>query len=112
MRCAQAVGTGVSTTENDYTLALSADAFRFGNVVACDEAILLGQEVHSEMNAVKLTPRHGQVARYRAAAGQDYCIEVVQQLAARQVNTHIDACFEGDALCGHLIDAPLHYRFF
>ena len=68
MHGAEAVGSGVTAADDDDVLVLRRDS-RFGEI-AFLHAIRRCEVVHREMHAVELTPRYGEVARLRRAAGQ------------------------------------------
>ena len=112
VRCAEAVGAGIATAQYDHALALGADALIVRNMLAGVQAVLLRQEIHREVHAVQIAAGDGQVSRDGAAAGQHNRVELSRQIFAGNVNTHIDSALEGNTLCRHLIDAPLHDGLF
>ena len=75
---AEAVSAGVPAAEDDDALAGGRDALVLGDVVAGDDAVLRGQEVHRQVDAVELTPGDGQIARVGRATRQADGVEFVQ----------------------------------
>ena len=112
MGCAEAVGAGVSAAQDDHALALRADALIRRDARARVEAVLLRQEIHSEMHAAKLAPRHRQIARHRAAARQNHRVEVAHKIRGGVVRAHVHARLEYNAFVAHLLNAALHNRLF
>ena len=83
MAGAEAVGAGVAAADDDDALAGGEDepAAHVAGVVfgvALVAAILLGQELHGEVNALELAAGNGQVARMLGAAAEQDGVVVVR----------------------------------
>ena len=50
---ADAVGTSVTTTDDQHVLALGGDAFVLGELHACEDAVLLRQHLEGEVDALQ-----------------------------------------------------------
>src|SRR5207245_2806293 len=74
--------------------------------LAGDAAVLLRQEIHCEMDAVKIAAGDHEVARRFGAAGQRQRVILIEHLAridrAGRRAADMDAVMEGDALGFHL----------
>ena len=105
VRCAEAVRPRVAAAEDDDALPgckeLSVDP------IAGVHLVLLGQEVHGEVDALELAARHRQVARLGRAARQDYRIELPLQLLPRDVDAGVHGRPERHPLGGHLLHAAV-----
>ncbi len=75
---AHAVGAGVATADDDDVLAIRAQLAL--ELVAGIDLVLLGQELHGEMDPVQITTGHGQIARLLGATGQQHGVKVFLQL--------------------------------
>ena len=95
---AQAVGAGVAAADDDDPLARGGDDLILRNLVAFAAAVLLGEVFDGEMDASELAPRHRQVAGGSGAAAQHDGLEVPPQGRRRDVDAHVDAGAELDAL--------------
>ena len=76
-------------------------------VVAGVALVLLGQEVHGEVDAVELAARHFEVARRFGAAGQHQHVVVVEQRWTDTLTPTSTPVRKIDALGLHLPDAPV-----
>src|SRR4051794_39008927 len=99
-----AVGTRVAPTDHDDVLARGRDR---GLGCAVDDALPPGEVLHREMDAVEVTARHGQVARYARARGDDHGVVVGRELGDGEVDADLDAEAELHSLCHQLPDAAL-----
>ena len=73
--------------------------------LAADQPVLLGEEVHGEVDAGKLTPGHSEVAGHAGASGQHDGFEPVAQVLVGDVLADVHAALELHALAGHELDA-------
>src|SRR5690606_16243571 len=118
---ADTVGAGVAAADHDHALAGREDLA--GHLVDGDPLVLLGQELHREVHAVELAPRHGQVAGLLRPAGQHHRVEVLAQLLGRDplagpvvhgaevvVGRDQHTGTELDALGAHLLHAAIDVR--
>ena len=103
----QAVGAGIAAAEDDDALASGGDDLVLGDVVAGNDAVLRGQEVHRQVDAVELAPGDGEIAGVGRAAGEADGVEFVQQVARVHVDADVDAGAEDDALGLHLLEAAV-----
>src|SRR5262245_25039278 len=69
-RRADAVRPSVASANHHYLLAFCEDRLDIALRLAGDAAVLLRQEIHGEMNAVKLAARDGKVARVLGATSK------------------------------------------
>ena len=76
-------------------------------VVAGATPVLLGQEIHREMDAVEAASLHIEVTRPFRAARQHQRIAVAQQRIHPQRDTDLDAGAECDTFRRHLLDAAI-----
>ena len=110
VRRADAVGAGVAAADDDDVLAAGEDRHDVAERLVADAPVLLGQELHGEMDAVELAAGDRQVARLLGAAGERDGIVAVQKLGDVELDADMDVAMEGDALGLHLGDAPLDVR--
>ena len=75
--------------------------------VAFVAAILLGQELHGEVNALELAAGDGQVARMLGAAAEQDGVEVLGERFDGDVDADVRVGLEDDALGLHLLDAAI-----
>jgi hypothetical protein len=78
-RRADAVRTGVTAADDDDVFAAREDLV--GDRITGDDAVLLRQERHREVDAVEVTSRHRQVARPPGTAGNHERIVVGRDFA-------------------------------
>ncbi len=101
------------TTTTCLPLALIVPAGRGHRLVIAGVAlVLLGEEIHREMDAVQLAPGDIQVARPLGAAGQHDGVEVGQQLVDRDVLADLGVDAERHTLGRHLVDAAVDQVLF
>ena len=79
-RGADAVRAGVAAADDDDVLAAGEDRQDVAERLVADAAVLLGQEIHGEMDAVELAAGDRQVARLLGAAGERDRVVAVEQL--------------------------------
>ena len=112
MAGAQAVCAGIAAADDEYVLALGADRRIGVDEVAFVAAVLLGQELHGEVNAFELAAGNRQIARLLGAAAEQDGVVVFGE----RFDGHIDADMrvgqERDALGAHLVDAAVDHMFF
>ena len=101
MRGADAVGAGVAASEDHDVLVGRQDRLGRIDLVPGHAAILLGQEIHREVDARELAPRHLEVARLLGADAEQHRVEA----AAQQLNRagHTVTLFERDDRIGGLL---------
>ena len=115
---AHAVAAGVAAADHDHVLAGGHDLAI--DPVARVDAVLLGQELHREVDALQFAAGHRQVARLLGTAREDHGVELGLQLLgrdglARQVGharggrglAHEHAGAEDHAFGLHLLDATV-----
>ena len=85
---------------------------RAGEWEAGDAAILLDEIVHREMDAAKIAPFHGEVARLLRAAGEDEDMIIVHQPIDGDRRPDLDAGAEDHPFRLHLDHAPVDQRLF
>ncbi|MPM55228.1 hypothetical protein SDC9_102021 [bioreactor metagenome] len=78
VRCTHTVRARVAAANHDDVLAVGADLAL--ELVARVDLVLLRQELHREMDAVKIAARHWQITRLLGTAGQQHGIELFLQL--------------------------------
>jgi hypothetical protein len=88
-------------------LAFGEDRLDIALRLSGDAAVLLRQEIHGEVNAVKLAARDGEVARVFGAAGEQKSIIIAFQLLHAHVAPDMHVAMEDDAFGFHLLHAPL-----
>jgi len=74
--------------------------------------VLLRQEVHSEMDAVKLPPRYQEIARLFGAASESHRMVIREQPLGGEVDANIHTAMEDNTLGFHLRDTPVHMVLF
>src|ERR1051325_3772062 len=79
-RRADAVRPRVASANHHHLLAFGEDRLDIALRLAGDAAVLLWQEIHGEMNAVKIATRYGKVARVLGAAGEQKSIIIAFEL--------------------------------
>src|SRR4026207_309309 len=83
-------------------LAFGEDRLDIALRLSGDAAVLLRQEIHGEVNAVKLAARDGEVARVFGAAGEQKSIIIAFQLLHAHVAPDMHVAMEDDAFGFHL----------
>src|SRR5262245_10061605 len=101
----EAVRTGIAAAEDDDTPALGSDLIRY--LVASHHLVLLGQEVHGEVNALELAAGNGEITRPGGTTGQGDGIELLAQAVGGIIDADVGARAEGDTLGRHLLHAPI-----
>ena len=104
---AQAVGSSVAASEDDDPLALRGDSVLRVDGLARNAAVLLGEVLHSQVNAVHFPARHGKLPGLAGADGEADCVEVSLQICSRDVVADVDAGLKDHALLSHDVDAAL-----
>ena len=115
-RVAHAVGARVAAADDHHALARRGDVVhrrrRDGGSQAGDLArhptVARVQVVHGEVDALELAARRLQVARDARAGGDHHRVEAVDQLLGVDVDAHVHAAAQLDALVDQLAHAPLH----
>ena len=87
MRRAQAIGAGVAAADDDHMLVLRSDRAATDDPILFATAVLRGQVLHREVDALELAAGHGQIARGRGPAGQHDRVEIATEL----IDRHLDA---------------------
>ena len=77
-----------------------------------DTAVLLRQEIHGEMHAIKLASGNGQVAAFFCAASQNNRIILRRQFLHRTGDADIFTIVKSHAFLFHLRNAPVDQMFF
>ena len=106
VRRADAVAAGIAATDHDDVLAARENVGLLHRE-PLHPSVLLGQEVHCEVNAVELASGYRQVAGNARTDGQAHRIEGASELFARNVLADVDARTDRDAFCLHLLEAPI-----
>ena len=75
VRRADAVRSCIASADDHYVLASGPEILYLA--VAGNPPVLQRQEIHGEMDAVKIASRHGQVARLLCAPRQDHGVEFI-----------------------------------
>src|SRR5581483_2421080 len=88
-------------------LACGEDRLDLAKRLAADAPVLLWQEFHREMDALKLAPGDRQVARLFTAAGQHDSVVLLYQLVSRDVYADVRIVVKGYAFRLHLFDAAV-----
>jgi hypothetical protein len=105
VRGAEAVRASVAAAEDHHALAGREDLA--GDGVARHDLVLLGQEVHREVDPGELAARHAQVARLGRAAREHDRVELAAQLGRVHIRADVHAGAEGHALGLHLRHPPV-----
>jgi hypothetical protein len=87
VRRAEAVGAGVAAADDDDVLVLGGNGLRLRDFLALVPAVLLGEVLHREVDALEIAPLHRQVARTGRSPGEDDGVE----LGAQFFNLDVDA---------------------
>src|SRR5581483_10573563 len=95
------------TTDDYDALTLSGDALVLAERLAGDYFVLLGQELHREVNALELAARHRQVTRDGGADAQQDGVELLAQNVDSEVAADVDAGPEDHAFVLHLLHPAL-----
>ena len=105
VRSADAVRAGVATADDHHMLALGRQgAVRGGHLfgIAGHATVLLGQEVHGEVDALQLAVLHLEVAGLLGAASHDQHVVIIQQALDRDIHAHFEIGAENDPFGLHL----------
>ena len=108
---ADAVGSGIATTDDDDVLALRVQRRdRSVEVVVELVARVLGEELHREVDALGVTPFGDEITPERGPAAEDDGVEILAEFFGGPfgILTDVHLGLEGDALGGHEINAALH----
>src|SRR3954452_7065575 len=108
----QAIGPGVSTANDNHSLASCGDLLVARNAVARSPPVLLSQVVHRKMNSLQVTPWDIDVPRLFSARGQQNGIEVALQGFPIQIDTHVHSGSKLDTLSDELIQTPVDHELF
>ncbi len=108
VRRADAIRSGVAAADHDDVLAGGHDLA--GHRVARDHLVLLRQELHREVHAGELPPRHRQVARPFRATREHDRVELREERLPGHVVADVHTRAEQDALGRHLCHAPVDQR--
>ena len=92
----EAVGAGVAAADDDDVLVRRRDELGVGNPVALVAAVLQGQILHREVDAVQFSPRDLEVARGGRAAREHHGVISVAQVAHADVHAHVRARLKRD----------------
>ena len=104
---AEAVGAGVSAADDEDALAVGGDGAGLVDAVALVAAVLLGQELHGEVDAVEVAAGDGEVAGLLGTAAEEDGVVVVGELGDGDVDADVGVGEEGDAFSLHLRDAAV-----
>src|SRR5271166_5153138 len=102
---ADAVGAGVAAADHHDVLAGRENRLAAVVAFAAHAPVLLRQELHGEMDAVKLASRDGKVARLLGAAREHERVVALEQARRRHACAHIRAVVEDHAFRLHLCNA-------
>src|SRR5260221_5010855 len=109
-RRSDAVGSRVPATDDDNPLAERVDLTRRRRLLAAiagTALVLLGQEIHREVDSGKLASRYWQVARLFRPASEDERVVVVEKPLHRDSDANLHVRAENDAFGLHLGDTPV-----
>ncbi len=109
IRGADAVGTGITTANDHHMLASRPNLI--DHVITGNELVVLGQELHCEMDAGQFATGNRQIARLFRATGQDHGIIFGQQRLGGNRFTNVLVDPELDSLGGHLRHATVDMLF-
>ena len=107
VRSADAVRAGIAAANDHHMLASGRDtAVRCGAelVIPCHPLILLGQEIHGEMDATKLPAFDQEVSGNLGSAGHDQDLVVIHQALDGDVDANLEAGAKDDPLGLHLLN--------
>lgn len=105
---AHAITPGVAAPDDGHHLAPGRDRLAaVGGLLARDGAVLGGQVVHGEVNALQPAPGRGQVARHAGTHRKADRVGDPLKVSGRQVLSDEHARLELDALGLHLFDPPV-----
>ncbi len=88
-RRADAVRTGIATADHHHFTAGGENRPVIVPGRAGDAGVLLGEEIHGEVDAVQFAPRHRQIAGLLGAAGEDHRIAFAEQPGDRDARPHM-----------------------
>ena len=112
MRSSEAVGSGVTTTDNDDILAVHIDGFFRREFLAFKLAVLLGEELHGEVNAFKIPTFSRQVSwNCRSTREADRVVRL-KKLVVGYIDTNIRVHAEPNAFTSKLIHSSFNNLFF
>src|SRR6478609_2840845 len=112
MRGPDAVATRVTAADHDHVLAGGQNGFGVRHRHARHAAVLLRQEIHSEVSARQIAAGYLEIARLARADCEHRGVEVLLQIVRGHVATDVDSGLEDDALSRHLGDAAVDQRLF
>ena len=111
MRCAQAVRSGVSSAKNHYSSARCQDFLFRIHAISRAAAILLGQELHGEVNSFQFAARNFQISGNLGPSGEQNRIEFPAQVRCRKADADIHARLKFNPLLHKLLDPPVQKAF-
>ena len=109
---AQAIRARIASADDDDALAARQRGGFAVEAVPRAEAVLQGQKVHGEVDAVQLAAGHRQVARLLGAAGQQDGVELLAQVLGRNVVADVGLGLERDSFGHELLDAAVQNALF
>ena len=106
---ADAVGAGVAAAEHQYTLTFSDNPLGTAEPLSRVDAVLLGEKLHRQVDAIQIPAGYRQVAGYRGTPCETYRVELRPEPLNLDVPADVGARAERDPLGLHLVDAALDY---
>ncbi len=108
---ADTVRTRIAAADHDHMLAGGQDFRPVADRLVVQAAVLLGEELHGEMHAIELPPRHGHVTGVLGAARQDHRVEFFLDLLNGDGDADMAVGAKFHALGPHLRHAPVDQVF-
>lgn len=110
-RGADTIAPGIAAADDDNMALFCADRL-CSNGFAAIAVILLGEEIHGEMDAVEIASGDWQIAGLFASAAQQDRVEIVSQGSSGEGCPDMMIAMKVDAFADHLLDAPFDVIFF
>ena len=108
MRGAQAIGAGVSASDNDDILSRCADAASGVDIVSLVASVLLREKLHREVNASQFPSWYAQVTRLLGASREEKRVVFAANLLHFYIHANVSASNKSHALSFHLLQAPIN----
>ena len=100
-----AVASRVAPADDHHILVRSEDVFRSKRLVS-NPLVLLGEEVHREMNPFQRSARYRKIARLGGADGEDHRVVLAIEIFGGDLISNVDSRSGNDALFLHNVKAP------
>jgi hypothetical protein len=109
MTGAQAVRPGITAADDHHGFTSGQNSLIFVGAIPLVPMILLGQELHGEVDTPKLAAGYEEIARLLGASGQEDSVKVVPEVVNRDVPANVCPGDEFHPFGGHLLEAAIDH---